>query len=96
MCDPHARLVRLLARAAGADATLVRASAEPWISVTFGGMRHRLAFRVAAGDADRLGQVPLEAITLPGHLLVDMGEVARRPDGVATVVEIDALTLEAG
>lgn len=92
--DPHARLIRLLGQHAGPDAALVAASACPWASITFTGMRHHLAYRLSGGDAVRLSELPAAAIVLTGHLLVDLA--VRTSAGPDALVEIDALTVEEG
>lgn len=90
--DAHARLLRLLGRAAGPDARLIAERAEPWLSATFAGMRHQVAYALDAEAADRLAAVA--GTDLPGHLLADLRLVGRARSGAELVVELAALTVE--
>ena len=92
--DPHLRLTRLLSEHAGPDATLVETSAEPWASVTFDGMRHRLLFAVRAGESCGLAHLTVGDFVLPGHLLADLALTeCGRQDGLR-LVECAALTVQ--
>ena len=79
---------------------------EPWASLTFTGMRHRLDVRLSGEEAhvadayDRLKALLADPpLHLPGHFVAELelidslGEI--RPDGqMDLVVRIEALTIE--
>ena len=92
MCDPHLRLARLLGDRAGPAARLIETSADPWTSLTFDGMRHRLVFTMPRTAAVRLARVSAEELAIPGHLLAAFS-LSERPTRDGMRIECAALTV---
>ncbi|NNM78255.1 hypothetical protein HJG53_15285 [Sphingomonas sp. ID1715] len=82
--DPHRGLIRaLIARYPGL--LVLTSSSEPWASVTFSGMRHRL---LCGAGIDLTGAEEAD-LPLAGHIVADL---SWREDAGGLVIE--ALTIE--
>lgn len=89
--DPHARLLKTLARSAqahGLAATFGDLSERPWSSATFTGYRLTMTVLTDGDPADWFAALPEEELSAPGRLVAD---VAVRHD--ADTVWLDLLVL---
>lgn len=93
----------LLSRAVLADsgalaATLVENGWRSWASATFSGARHWLVLSLPAGAGAGawLAALPEAEFAIRGHLVADIVVVAVEPHMGATLVTLEALTVEDG
>jgi hypothetical protein len=88
-------LVAALQARGGAGTEIHARPSRNWASITFTGARHlleiRLPTRALAMFEDGLGEAEF---ALRGHLLADIAISGRRTEGDATLLEIEALTIE--
>lgn len=85
--------------AAIADFTVEEIRSRSWVSGTFVGARHELAFRLAGDAAAPLADAFLDGLEerefdLRGHLLADIRLVAREALAGGVMVRLEALTIE--
>lgn len=92
-------LLRALANRAGAPPLVEEIRSTPWASITFSGMRHRLALRFAGEAAEARADAMTRGLDyaefdLGRHLLVDIAVAERERDEGGTRLVIEALTVE--
>jgi len=100
------RLVRALRSALDGFDVEMRAdpvSSRTWTSITFAGERHALHLTIEGARAGEAANALLAVfaaaeLTLPGHVLVDIGAVSdeRDEEGTRAILDLEAVTVEAG
>lgn len=93
--DPHRALIIALADHLGPLDNLA-SKTRGWSSATFTGMRHDLAFTIAARDpVGRLTAALGEAeLPMTGHFVADLTVVSANQEGDMLRVKLEALTIE--
>ena len=90
----HRKLCTALLRHAP-YAVIDAARERPWASITFTGARHWLTLSVPAHLADTVARdLPEAQLPLAGHIVADLVILRKRPQGLSTALEIEALTVE--
>ncbi len=98
--DPHAALsAALLQLASPVQAAITESASEPWASITFAGARHRFTLSLYGDGALAKATVISRSLhcdefDIRGHLVADILTAPPRVEGEATILAVEALTVE--